>query len=67
MITIVDHHNGVVVQKITKPSGKLVRYQTVPENVGDASAVKVFISLADARQSIGKSPSGKVDRVADVR
>lgn len=64
MITVVDRNAGQIVQKVTKPNGAVLRYQTAPESVlkgeGDATLVKVYVSLADARQAIGKTVSGKV-------
>ncbi len=59
MITVVDKANGHVVQKITKPNGKLVRYQLVPAAAGDSAAVRVFASLSAARAAIGKTNGGK--------
>lgn len=63
MITTIDRNNGFVVQKVSKPNGTTLRYQTAPESVdkgvGDATLVKVYVSLADARQAIGKTVSGK--------
>lgn len=59
MITIVDKgetaSGPAVVQKISKPNGKLVRYQVVTlANVGNAAEIKVFMTLQDARIFIGK-------------
>lgn len=59
MITIVDRGNGITIQKVTKPNGKLVRYQTVPEGTFDAEQVKVFVTLESARATISKTVSGK--------
>lgn len=60
MITTVDKNGIHEVQKITKPNGKLVRYQATPIPAGDYGLVKVFISLEDARAFIGKTTGGKV-------
>lgn len=60
MIIVVDKANGQTVQKVTKPDGRLVRYQVVPaEHIGDAQVIKVFTSLAAARAAIGKTNGGK--------
>lgn len=59
MITVVDRANGLAVQKVTKPNGKLIRYQVTPEKAGDANAVKVFATLEAARDAIGKTTGGK--------
>jgi hypothetical protein len=48
------------VQKVTKPDGKLVRYQVAPIPAGDTEAVKVFMTLEMARAAIGKTNGGKV-------
>lgn len=63
MITVVDRANGLTVQKVTKPSGKLIRYQVAPEKAGDAFAVKVFATLESARAAIGKTNGGKKQEV----
>jgi hypothetical protein len=53
MIRIIDRAENVVVQKVTKPDGSLVRYQYgVP---GDASTFKAAGSLTEARIAIGKA------------
>ncbi len=59
MITVVDKANGMTVQKVTKPNGRLVRYQLVPAVAGDSASVKVFASLSAARAAIGKTNGGK--------
>ena len=60
MITIVDHNNTHSVQKVTKPDGKLVRYQVAPIPAGDTDSVKVFMTLEMARAAIGKTNGGRV-------
>jgi hypothetical protein len=59
MITVVDKANGHVVQKVTKPDGKLVRYQLVPEIAGDSASVKVFATLTSARAALSGFIGGK--------
>ncbi len=63
MITIVDKVDGFEIQKITKPDGKLVRYQVVQLPAGDSEQVRVFMALEMARAAIGKTKSGKVAEV----
>ena len=60
MITIVDHNKTHSVQKVTKPDGKLVRYQVAPIPAGDTEAVKVFMTLEMARAAIGKTNGGRM-------
>lgn len=60
MITVVDRSNGLVVQKVSKPDGKIVRYQICAEaNLGDFSQVVAYSTLAEARAAVGKSQGGK--------
>lgn len=59
MIVVVDRANGLIVQKVTKPNGNLVRYQVKPEGIFDAEQTKVFATLESARAAIGKSVGGK--------
>lgn len=59
MITTVDRNNGYVVQKVTKPDGKLVRYQVKPEDVFDSEQVLVCANLTLARAAIGKTHTGQ--------
>lgn len=54
MIQVVDRTEKYEVQKITKPDGKLIRYQTVELPHGNSDAVKVFVTLESARAAIGK-------------
>lgn len=52
MVINVDRKDDMLVQKIVKPDGTLVRYQCgVP---GDASRIKPAVTLTEARQAIGK-------------
>lgn len=60
MITVVDRANDRIIQKITKPDGKLIRYQVV-DKAGDSNAVKVFSNLQPARAAIGKTNGGKLN------
>lgn len=61
MITVVDRANGHVIQKVTNThTGKLLRYQTVPDGVYDASQSKEYPTLVEARDSIGHRLVGTV-------
>jgi hypothetical protein len=60
MLTIIDRGHGLVVQKVTKPNGVLVRYQTVPESgILGPEYIGLHPTLAEARRAIGKGPDGK--------
>lgn len=52
MITIVDRAGDVVVQKVAKPDGTVLRYQY--GKPGDASGIIHVATLTEARQAIGK-------------
>ena len=54
MLRIIDKHNGFVIQKITKPNGALIAYQTGLETaIGTAGDFKRHTTLETARQAIG--------------
>lgn len=60
MITVVDRANGFVVQKVSKPNGETVRYQVcLEQHIGDSSQVLAYMSLAEARATLGKGKGGK--------
>lgn len=52
MIQVVDRLNGLIVQKVMhNKTGKVVRYQTVPEDkIGNTSAVQCHPTLTEARK-----------------
>ena len=52
MIFNVDRAGDVVVQKVVKPDGSLVRWQY--GKPGDANGIVHVATLAEARQAIGK-------------
>jgi hypothetical protein len=52
MIIVVDRAGDVVVQKVVKPDGSLVRYQY--GKPGDSSSIIHVNTLEEARQAIGK-------------
>lgn len=52
MLIQVDRYNGFVIQKVVTPRGKCLGYQTKPEKGGDASLVKRFATLTQARNAI---------------
>jgi hypothetical protein len=60
MIVNVDKHNDLIVQKVTKPDGKLVRYQVLQQGIYDSSRIKVFMTLESARHAIGKTNGGQL-------
>lgn len=58
MIRTIETHNDIVIQKIVRTDGSLIRYQTVAKSsIGDTSAVKVHGTLADARRQAGWTPN----------
>jgi hypothetical protein len=59
-IRILDKGNGFVIQKVIKPNGELVRYQTVPEvrTPGDNERIVFWSRLSAARKFIGKEIQG---------
>ena len=54
MLIQVDRGNGHIIQKVVSPKG-LVGYQAVPEGVHEASQVRRFNTLTEARGFIGKT------------
>jgi hypothetical protein len=57
MLRTIDRHNGVALQKVTTPNGKLLRFQLVHEAaLGNTEAVRHFQSLSAARQAGGWPP-----------
>lgn len=58
MIRNIEVNNGVVIQKITRSDGSLIRYQTVAQSsLGDSMAVKTWDTLAAARAEAGWKPN----------
>lgn len=54
MLRTIDRHNGIALQKVTTPHGKLIRFQLVHESsLGDTSQVQHFPTLSAARQAGG--------------
>ena len=54
MLRVIDRRDGILLQKVSTPDGKLIRFQLVHENaLGDASQVKPFTTLSAARQAGG--------------
>ena len=47
MIKIIDRFDGKVIQKVTKPSGELLRYQVVEP--GNGASCHEFKTLTEAR------------------
>lgn len=57
MIKMIDRAGEVVIQRVQKPDGTILRYQYgVP---GDAASFKHAGSLTEARIAIGKVPQPK--------
>ena len=65
MLTTVDRANGFIIQKVTTPKGKFLRYQAVEEqNIGDATGIVEFPTLEAAREGIGHRIVAKVNLTA---
>ena len=62
MLRTIDRFNGFVIQKVTKPNGQLLRYQTGLETaIGTSGAFTPHPHLTDARTAIGMpKPKGEV-------
>lgn len=56
MLVVVGKHRGLVLQKITTPTGKKW-YQIVPEGITDASKVIRCDTLNEAQMRMGLVPS----------
>lgn len=54
MLRTIDKHNGHVIQKITKPNGATIGYQTGRiENIGQSGMWVRHTTLSDARKALG--------------
>lgn len=54
MIRIIDRYQGQVIQKLTKPNGDLVCYQTKPEaTIGTSEGTVRHPNLLSARKYLG--------------
>ena len=51
MLRTIDRVNGFFIQKITDQKGKVIRYQICPQGERDASKVKSFDHLFQARMA----------------
>ena len=56
MLRTIERHNGYVIQKVTKPNGHLLRYQTGLETaIGTHDTFTSHRYLSEARAAIGLS------------
>ena len=64
MIRVIDRAGNKSVQKVTKPDGSLVRYQTVVENNGVITVLNDHDTLLAARRDIGRVERGQPCRLS---
>ena len=63
MLRIIERSPTHVIQKVTKPCGAVIGYQTVAlSSVGDSSAIQRHKFLAVAREAAGIKPKGVVSQ-----